>query len=77
MKLEKALDQSGKRKKPTSISVQSPNGKMSISGEGVVIERKICGSGNLIINGMMKGNVDLVLKLIEIKTRYWSCRHLN
>ena len=47
------------RGKTTSISLQMANGEKTIIGDGVIIEGKISGSGNLIINGSMNGDIDL------------------
>ena len=44
---------------PSSTSVHSPRNEKTIIGEGVVIEGKISGKGNLIIEGSMKGDVEL------------------
>lgn len=44
---------------PFAVSVPSPIDEKSIIGEGVVIEGKFTGSGNLIIEGLMRGNVEL------------------
>ena len=44
---------------PFEVSVPSSIDEKSIIGEGVVIEGKFTGSGNLIIEGLMKGNVEL------------------
>ena len=44
---------------PSAKSVHSPRDEKTIIGEGVVIEGKISGKGNLIIEGSMKGDVEL------------------
>lgn len=44
---------------PSAVSAQSPNDAKTIIGEGVIIEGKIRGTGNLIIEGSMKGDVEL------------------
>ena len=56
---EKTIGSTGKDDKPSGRSVRSPNDVKTIIGEGVVIEGKISGSGNLIIEGLMKGDVAL------------------
>lgn len=66
VKPDKATDLTGKRNKPTSISVQSPNGEMTIIGEGVIIDGKISGSGNLVINGLIKGDIDLEENILTV-----------
>jgi cytoskeletal protein CcmA (bactofilin family) len=59
VKPEKTIGSTGKGDKPSAISVRSPNDEKTIIGEGAIIEGKISGSGNLIIEGLMKGDVDL------------------
>ena len=59
LKAEKMIGSIGKGGKASAISLQSPNDEETVIGEGVIIEGKISGSGNLIIEGLMKGDVDL------------------
>jgi cytoskeletal protein CcmA (bactofilin family) len=59
VKPEKKIGSTAKGDKPSAISVRSLNDENSIIGESVIIEGKICGSGNLIIDGLMKGDIDL------------------
>lgn len=58
-KPEKTIGSTGKNDKPSGMSVRSPNDEKTIIGEGVIIEGKISGSGNLIVEGLIKGDVDL------------------
>jgi len=44
---------------PSAESAQSSGDEKTIIGEGVSIEGKISGTGNLIIEGSMKGDVEL------------------
>jgi cytoskeletal protein CcmA (bactofilin family) len=44
---------------PLAVSVPFPNDGKTFIGEGVVIEGNITGSGDLIIEGWLKGNVEL------------------
>ena len=44
---------------PSANSMRSSNDHKTIIGEGVIIEGNISGSGNVIIDGSMKGNVEL------------------
>ena len=59
VKPEKKIGSTAKGDKPSAISVRSLNDENSIIGESVIIEGKISGSGNLIIDGLMKGDIDL------------------
>ena len=58
-KPQKKISAIGEGDNPSATSVQSPNDGKTIIGAGVIIEGKICGSGNLIIEGLMKGDVEL------------------
>ena len=58
-KLDKKIISFGAKDASSAISAQSPNNKKTIIGEGVIIEGKISGSGNLIIEGMIEGDVEL------------------
>jgi cytoskeletal protein CcmA (bactofilin family) len=59
MKSVKPTSLTEKRENTTSISLPLTNGEKTIIGDGVIIEGKISGSGNLIINGLMNGDIDL------------------
>ena len=52
--------------KPSAVSAHSINNGKTIIGEGVIIEGKICGAGNVIIEGSMKGNVELAESSITV-----------
>lgn len=59
VKPEKINNSIGKGGKPSAIPALQLNDKKSIIGESSKFEGKISGSGNLIINGLVKGDVKL------------------
>jgi cytoskeletal protein CcmA (bactofilin family) len=59
LKPDNTFSSTGKSDQQTAISVHPPHDNQTILGEGVIIEGKISGSGNIIIEGLMKGDVDL------------------
>ena len=65
-KSEKNNGSIGAGDKASAIPVRSRNDEKTIIGEGVIIEGTIRGAGNLIIEGVLKGNVELAGNSITV-----------
>lgn len=65
-KPEKKVRSMGAAHKIATLPVSSPKEETTVIGEQVVVEGKISGVGNLIIDGKMKGNVELEGKNLTV-----------
>lgn len=66
---QRKLRSSGVSGKISAQTAQSPNDDKTVIGERVVIEGKIRGSGNLIVEGAVKGDVELDGKIFTVGPR--------